>query len=99
MDVFRAILSVGLFIGAIYVLSDGVTETPVSWTLVAFSVGCFVAAYAVWPSKKRGHRQNDHPLWDILEFLVELPVEATVWLVRGLARTVTGKGGGVDLDF
>lgn len=99
MEAIRAITSTGLFIGGLYLMLDGVTATPLSWALVGLSVGALVLAYAVWPSKRRGHRDSDHPLWDMLEFVIELPVEVIIWLVRLLGRLLTGKSGGVDIDF
>lgn len=99
MDIFRAVCGVSLFIASTYLVVDGVLASPSDWVLFGIGAAGFVLAYLLWPSKRRGQRHQDNPFWDILEILVELPVELLLWFGRLLGRLLSGKGGGVDLDF
>ena len=62
-------------------------------------ITCFVFAYFIWPSKTRGQRIEDNVFLDILEFVIELPVELFLWIIRFIGRIFTKKDGGFDLDI
>jgi hypothetical protein len=72
-----------------------------SWFEFIGGISCLVLAYFMWPSKKRGQRQSDNLLLDILEFLIELPFEVFGGLFRFLGRIFRSKDGcvGVDIDL
>jgi len=73
-----------------------------------FAVLCFVGAYIVWPSKKKGQRDEGNSFLDILEVVIEAPVEIFMWLLRIVGRLLgrsdrNGSGscgdGGIDFDI
>ncbi len=70
-----------------------------TWSLVWASVLCFVLAYLIWPSKRKGQRHDDNRLADILEILIEFPMELFSWLIRFLGRLLGSKGEGIDIDI
>lgn len=97
MEIVRIVVATGVFLGACFLIWDGLVSTPTGWALLVLAAFCFGLAYLIWPSRKRGQRDQEHPLLDVLEVVLELPVECLIWLIRGLGRLVSGKG--VDIDF
>jgi len=98
MQVFRVIIAVIAFITGVVFLVDLISN-EFYWGMFAFSVCCFVCAYIIWPSKKKGQRADDYSFLDVLEFFIEVPVEILKWLVRVFGRIFSGKDGGFDLDL
>lgn len=99
MESLRIVGGIGFFLGGITLIWDAVQQSPVSWVLLGLAVACFLLAYWVWPSRRKGQRESDSAWLDVIEFVVEWPVELLVWLIRGLGRLVSGRDGGIDLDF
>jgi hypothetical protein len=98
VNVIREILATILFsVGAC--LLAALFVVGISWVDVAVAALCFVLAYWVWPSKRHGNRRGDSPLLDILEFVIELPVESFLWLIRLFTRGLFGKSDGPDFDI
>ena len=60
---------------------------------------CFIFAYIIWPSKRKGQRHDYGLIAEIFEVLIEFPIELFFWIIRLLGRMLGGKGDGVDLDF
>ena len=92
-----------LFSICCFIVAIGITITLFSdgFTVIA-AVGVivlFLAAHAVWPSKKRGKREGDHWLLDILEFFIELPVDIVFGLLRFIGLIFRSKDGGIDFDI
>ncbi|MEE4376921.1 MAG: hypothetical protein V2J55_05330 [Candidatus Competibacteraceae bacterium] len=85
MNVLRELVAIIVFIAALYLLY-GIISTGFSWVHVAGAVVCFTVAYFVWPSKRRGQRQTDHWLLDVIEIVVEFPIELILWLARGIGN-------------
>ncbi|KZX83777.1 hypothetical protein A3715_28390 [Oleiphilus sp. HI0009] len=82
-------------IAGVYTLFwDGFDGVVLAATLVSF-----IAAYVIWPSKRKGQRQDGGRVVDMIEVLIEFPIELFVWIMRFLGRLAGGKGDGVDLDF
>lgn len=53
--------------------------------LILLALVCFIAAYFIWPSRRRGHREDDYWWLDLAELLIEAPV----LLVRFIVRVIT----------
>ena len=102
MNIIREITSIIIFFAALYCALDLFISGFNGLSLAAGAL-CFVLAYGIWPSKKRGQRHNDNWVIDLLEVVIELPVEMTIWLIRTLVKLVvrlfSGKGDGFDLDI
>ena len=69
------------------------------WPIVMATVLCFILAYGIWPSKRKGQRRDDSRMADILEIFIELPIEMFLWVIRILGRLLGGKGNGVDIEL
>ena len=63
------------------------------------ALSCYVIAYILWPSKKRGYREETNAFLNILEFIIEFPIEIFMWLCRLFGRIFRNKDGGVDIDL
>jgi hypothetical protein len=98
MDILKEILSVLLFVASI-VLSAHVISNEFSWLYLALVVTGFVSAYLIWPSKKRGKRNDENLFLDLLEIIIELPVELLLWLFRLFGRFFRTDSGGIDFDI
>ena len=98
MYLLREILSVLFFIAGIALLVQ-ISGIGLQWWFLAGGLACFVTAYIVWPSKKRGTRETGHWLLDIVEVIIELPVETFLWLFRFLGRFFRSKDSGLDIDL
>lgn len=85
------------FIGlaGVYTLFDQVF----AWSTLFGAVLCFFVAYIIWPSKRKGQRDDGGRIADIFELLIELPFELLSWCFKLLGRLFKGKGDGVDIDF
>lgn len=98
MIIFREIASAIVFIFGVVLFCD-LFSSGFSWEALLLSVLCFGVAHTLWPSKKKGQRQDDYGFLDILEFVMEMPFEILKWSFRILGRVFGGKGDGVDVDF
>lgn len=98
MNVIREVIAIILFaLGACLVAALFVVGF--SWVDGGGAALCFVLAYLVWPSKRHGARQGDSPLVDVLEFVIELPVEVFLWLIRLFVRGLFSKSDGPEFDI
>jgi len=97
METLREILATFIFTIGTYFIFVMVSEFQ--WINLIGCIICFVSAYFIWPSKTRGHRVQDNAFLDILEFIIELPVEMFFWIVRLFSRAFSKKDGGIDLDI
>ncbi|MCW8876833.1 MAG: hypothetical protein OQJ89_08965 [Kangiellaceae bacterium] len=81
MIIFREITSFLLFLTGIALIAalDENTNTLVQIIAVA---ACFIIAYLIWPSKRKGKRSNDNYFWDWFELILELPFQ----ILRGILR-------------
>ncbi|MFT5760811.1 MAG: putative membrane protein [Alteromonadaceae bacterium] len=111
MQVLREIIAVLAFVVGCVLLADLVSN-GFNWTNLFIVVLCFVGAYIIWPSKKKGQRDDGNSFIDILEVLIELPVEIFLWLLKIIGRILgltdrqgrsrggnSGGDGGIDFDI
>lgn len=82
-------------IAAIYSLF----KDPFEWLTLFATMLCFTVAYVVWPSKRKGQRDDGGRIADIFEVLIELPFDLLSWFFKFLGRLFGGKSDGVDIDF
>lgn len=73
--------------------------SPFEWPILFATILCFTLAYIVWPSKRKGQRDDGGAIADIFEILIELPFDLFSWLFKFIGRLFGGKGDGVDIDF
>jgi hypothetical protein len=101
MKLLREIVAVIIFIIGIFSVVDLVTN-GINSEDVFIAVLCFICAYIVWPSKKKGQRDDGNSFLDILEFIIEAPVDILMWLLKMIGRLL-GRGndssGGDGIDF
>jgi len=69
------------------------------WGSFFAGITCFLIAYSTWPSKRRGHREQDNNFLDVLELVIEFPVEVIIWIFRLFARVFRSKDGSLDIDI
>lgn len=96
METLREVIATLIFIIAITLVASVVGAF--NWGSLIAGIACFVVAYFVWPSKNRGYRDQGSLFLDILEFVIELPVELFIWMFRLLGK-VFSKDGGLDIDL
>ncbi len=94
METLREILATFIFTIGIYFIF--VIVAGFQWINLIGCIICFVSAYFIWPSKTRA---QDNAFLDILEFIIELPVELFLWIIRLFGRAFSKKDGGLDLDI
>ena len=94
MIFIRETLAVLMFIAALAFLvlffENGSFEDVYAWAYIAGTGSGFVLAYMIWPSSQGGRRAQDNWLVELLEILVELPVNILLWLLRLLGRVLRG---------
>lgn len=95
MNTLRECGAVLLFLAALASVVHGLSSGP-WWPCLGLAALGFALAYWLWPSRRRGQRQDEHYWLDLLEILVELPVNLLLWLLRLLARPFRD---GIDLDL
>ena len=97
MEALRELMATLIFIaGSVFTL---VFFNEFIWTSFFGGMICYVIAYFMWPSKKRGQREKESPFLDILEFVIELPVEIFMWILRFFSRVFRNKNGDFDVDI
>jgi hypothetical protein len=97
METLRELIATLIFIaGSVFIV---VTFNEFTWESFLGGIICYVIAYFIWPSKKRGQRDKESPLLDILEFVIELPVEFFMWILRLFSRIFRNKNGDFDVDI
>lgn len=97
MTIIRAITATIIFLLGIFFLVK-LFIAPFEWMNVIIALICFALAYFIWPSKKQGQRDEDNGFLDVMEILIELPVEIIFWIFRMLGHLFR-KGDGIDIDF
>lgn len=98
MHALRELAAIIAFVMGV-LLTAGLITDEFSWAYLLAATACFVISYGVWPSKRRGQRKEDNIFLDILEVIIELPVEALLWVFRILGRSFRGGDGGIDIDI
>jgi hypothetical protein len=102
MDTFREIIAILGFTVGITLLAS-VFAAGFGWFELSLGLSFFAFSYFTWPSKKRGKREEHSPILDIVELVIEFPVEVFIWLLRFLGRifnrVFSNKDGGFDIDI
>lgn len=102
MEILRIVVATLFFIAGTF-LVVGTLITGVNWQDLLAALLFYLFAYLVWPSKKRGSRETENPILDMLEYVVEFPIEVIIWFFRLLGRLLGGlfgnKSDGIDIDF
>jgi hypothetical protein len=102
MEKLRELISIIVFIASISLIASSL-NSEFEWLLFVLGLFCIVTAYFVWPSKRRGKREGDSIVLDIIEIIIELPVEFFMGSIRFLGRVIRGifsaKGDGFDIDL
>lgn len=98
MLILREIFALMSFVAGVAIITSLSLDT-LSWSDFIIISTCFFLAYFIWPSKKRGHRKQSNLFLDILEIIVEFPVEFLLWIFRMLGRLAQGSSDGFDIDF
>lgn len=96
MELLRAFISLIFFVSGVYLLIDGLIP-EIDWFLLLMAVGAFLFAYAFWPSRRRGQREEAHNWLDLIEIVIELPIQMVLWAFRLCARLFKDGDAGVDL--
>ena len=96
MTMCREVLAIIIFFVGIFFAFQLFVDF--SWILLIFSTVFFIMAYFIWPSRKRGHRNDDNTYLDVLEFFIELPTAIVKFLFNFLARMFRDKDG-LDIDL
>ncbi len=97
METLRELIATVIFIaGAVFMVA---IIRGFHWPSLFGAVGCFVLAYFVWPSKRRGQREQESIFLEILELIIEFPVEIIIWIFRFLGRLFRNKDGSFDADI
>ena len=84
MEKLSGVIAVVIFIIGICVLLKLCID-PFELTLLVVAISFLLLAYFIWPSKKTNQRE-DNIYWDVIEIIIELPLEIFIWLFRILVR-------------
>jgi len=98
MNTLREVIAVVVFTIAVVLLSN-LTLKGFDGSLMAATIVCFIAAYIIWPSKRKGARRDDSHFLDIIEFVIELPVDLFLWLFRLTTRIFRSNDSRLDIDL
>jgi membrane protein implicated in regulation of membrane protease activity len=96
MELLRAFLSIACFCLGIYFCIDFFLSNY-DWTPLVFAVMAFLLAYFIWPSRRRGKREEEHAWLDFIEIVIELPVEIGLWMFRLFTRLFKDGDASIDL--
>jgi len=97
METLREFIATVIFIAGIVLIAAVIGDFY--WGSLFGSITCFITAYFVWPSKQRGQRVQENSFLDIMELVIEFPVEMILWIFRLLGRMLRSKDGGFDADI
>jgi uncharacterized membrane protein len=87
MTLIRAIAAAIIFsVGIVFFVKLFIA--PFAWLNLIIALVCFALAYCIWPSKKKGQREEDNWLLDIMEIMIELPLELFFWTFRAAGHLV-----------
>lgn len=84
MEKLRGVIAIVIFIIGICLLLKLYVD-PFELLLLVAALICLLLAYFIWPSKKNSQRE-DNIYWDVIEIVIELPLEIFIWLFRILIR-------------
>ena len=96
MELLRAFLSIVFFCLGLYLIID-FFRSDYDWLLLLFAIIAFWVAYWTWPSRRRGKREDEHFWLDLIEIVIELPIEILLWIFRLSTRPFKDGDAGIDL--
>ena len=85
MQILRAWMAIFIFFAGMYFIYSGFNLFS-----ILCGIACFVVASFCWPSKVRSDIARENTFLDALEFMIELPIEIFLWLLRVLGRIFKG---------
>lgn len=98
MNALREVIAIVAFTIAIVLLSN-LALKGFDGSLMAATIVGFIVAYIIWPSKRKGARRDDSNVLDIIEFIIELPVDLFLWLFRLTTRIFRSNDSRLDIDL
>ncbi|MBF7074564.1 hypothetical protein ISG33_14255 [Glaciecola sp. MH2013] len=96
MIIFRQCLAAIFFLFACFTVIFVIRGDLALGHLVS-AYAFFLLAYAAWPRKSREQLESDSKVGDILEIIIEFPIELIVYVFR-LLRAIFSKSN-IDLDI
>ncbi len=97
MNFIREFLAISFFVAGV-LLCIVLFFDRFQWITLIFAVLSFIIAYVIWPSKKKGQREESNWFLDIMELMIQLPVDICFWTFRMIGHLFR-KGDGPDIDF
>lgn len=94
LDEIRLFLAVLLFCLGIYLVWD-LFAAGFELIVLASSLLCFVAAHYIKP--KSNDRDDSTVVWDVLDFIVDIPFRAISIFLRAISKPFKGDTDGFDL--
>ena len=94
IDGIRLLLAVLLFCLGIYLVWD-LFAAGFDLIVLASSLLCFVVAHYIKP--KSSDRDDASAVWDILDFIVDIPFKAISIFLRAISKPFKGDIDGFDL--
>lgn len=90
----RLLLAILLFCLGGYLVWDLFTA-GFSFVVVVFSLLCFILAHYIKP--KPNDRGDSSLVWDVLDFIVDIPFRTISLFIRGIGKPLKGDIDGLDL--
>ena len=94
LDEIRLFVAVLLFCLGLYLVWD-LFATGFDVIVLGSSLLCFVAAHYIKP--KPNDRDDSSVVWDILDFIVDIPFRAISIFLRAISKPFKGDVDGLDL--
>ncbi len=98
MNLLRELLSISVFTVAVMLVINVIIHGVDTGHILVAITGFFVA-YILWPSKRKGQRRDDNTFLDIIEFIIEFPVDFFLWVFRFITRLFRSNNSGLDIDL
>lgn len=97
MTFIRELVAISIFVASVF-LCITLTVDRFHWLILVCVIISFLAAYFIWPSKKKGQREESNWFLDIMEVIIELPVAIFLGVFR-LMGHLFRKADGSDVDL
>lgn len=94
MDELRLLLALACFCTGCYLVYD-LFNSGFHWVVLGAALCMFVLAHFIKPKKEVDSDWSG--LWELVDFVIDMPFKALVSLLRGLGRAA--KSDGIDVDL
>lgn len=94
MDELRLFIALVCFTFGIYLMYD-LFASGFNFVVLAAGIGLLIAAHYIKPN--RVDYDDGTIIWDVLDFLIDIPFKTISLLLRGLGRASKGDVDGFDL--